>query len=105
MAIHAVHSRGIPIWIDRKAFTARVIEKVIDFIDDAKVDRGDHLKEYHAGKRTQKPSRTQYFDGWISAFHMAAMRKQAYNQIDSLVGVITHAPTYLTFQEDQEEEA
>ena len=105
MAIHAVHSRGTPIWIDRKAFTARVIEKVIDFIDDAKVDRGDHMKEYHAGKRTQKPSRTQYFDGWISAFHMAAMRRQAYNQIDSFVGVITHAPTYLTFQEDQEEEA
>jgi len=71
----------------RQLFVEKVINKCGLLVDNAKTDRGRDIQTYHyhgrigTMKQGKKPSKAHYFDGWISAFHYANQRVQAYGAI------------------------
>ena len=104
MAMHVVRSNSTPLWQSRQAFTKRVIDMVDIFIDQAKIDRGKDVTLYHnKSKRTQKPARSSYFDGWISAFHQPASRQSAYNELEPFVNTLLRNPTYFKLEEEPDD--
>ena len=72
----------------RKLFVESVIRRCDNMMDEAKVNRSVEIQEYHYKGRLgtikradRKPSKAHFFDGWISAFHYANQRVQAYREI------------------------
>lgn len=104
MSMHHIYTQSQPIWIDRSKFVDEIKRIVTQEVDDAQSQRGKDITAYHKNSTLTKPSKSQYFDGWISAFHLGPNRQKAYDKLKEHVDdILNNRPDIVFFRSEEQD--
>ena len=104
MSMHHIYTQKQPIWVDRSKFVDEIKRIVTQEVDAAQAKRGRDITAYHKNPTLVKPSKSQYFDGWISAFHLGPNRQKAYDKLKEHVDDILHNRPDIVFFRSEEQD-